>query len=94
MREITMETNDIIMWIVLAITWIRVIWQAECIKEMREDIKGFKELITDWLDDIEEGLEPYNCIPDNLRDYEKQWMEINQKKAKEWEKEWEKKNVK
>lgn len=79
-----METKDIIMWAVLAVIWVRIMWQAESIKEMRKDIKGFKEMITAWLDDIEEGLEPYNCIPDNLRDYEKRRIEELQAEAKEW----------
>ena len=79
-----METKDIIMWAVLAITWIRVIWQGACIKELEESLKDTRKNLIDWIYDIGKNVEKYEEMPDNLRDYEKKRIEELQAEAKEW----------
>lgn len=84
MRENTMEDKEIIMWVVLAITWIRVIWHATCIKELEESLKDTREDLIDWIYDIGKSVEKYGEMPDNLKDHEKIRMEALQAEAKEW----------
>ena len=93
-----MSNHEKIVYIILAVIWIRIIWQGVCIKELEKENERLKQIIIDWLNKISDAMEVYMDIPDNLRDYEKQWMVENQKRAKEWAKEWAKeqgeKNVK
>lgn len=84
MREITMETKEIIMWVILAITWIRVIWRGVCIKVLAESFKDTRKNLTDWIYDIGKSVEKYGEMPDNLRGYEKKRIEELQAEAKEW----------
>ena len=93
-----MNDMEIVILILMFVIWVRIIWQGVCIKELEKENERLKQTIIDWLNKISDAMEVYMDIPDNLRDYEKQWMEENQRRAKEWAKEWVKeqgeKNVK
>ena len=88
-----MSNYEKVICVVLAVVWVRLIWQGVCIKDLTEELETTRRQCLDWIYDLGKNLEDYEYMPDNLRDYEKKWMERNQKKAKKQAEEWEKKDV-
>ena len=88
-----MSDYEKILCVVLAVVWVRLIWQGVCIKNLTEELETTRRQCLDWIYELGKGLDNYVDMPDNLRDYEKRIIEKNQKKAKEQAKEWEKKDV-
>lgn len=89
---IDMSNHEKIVYIILAVIWIRIIWQGVCIENLYKELNTTRLNVLNWLYDIGKNVESYMEMPDNLSDEEKQRMERNQKRAKEVAKEWGKKN--